>query len=314
MNQPQTRRDAHLEDRLAGAVWGLFAGDAYWLGSHGPGAAAHGHGPNAKLPGDLTHDGDGALVLLEALAGHGVDPAAYGRALVARYREPNPKRYLDGPTRHLVAARARLSERTPFDQGADDDGTASTSRLAPLVVLRLGHPALMLDVDAVTRVLQDNDRAVAYACTHARLLEHLLVGCTLDDALGRVDAVLDRRTPIGAELGEHVDTARREREREVAAFTAACGRGGRLVEAFPAALQAALAHADDPVGAIHATCRAGGDSAGRAMLVGSWLGARHGVAAIPAEWRGCLRDRAAIARALERLLARRRPPAAPTRH
>jgi len=50
------------------------------------------------------------------------------------------------------------------------------------------------------------------------------------------------------------------------------------------------------------------------MLVGSWLGARHGRAAIPTAWRARLRERAAIARALERLLARRRPAAAATRH
>ena len=331
MTEPATSPTTSADDRLAGAVWGLFAGDAYCLGSHwiydaaafaarfanGPegfDTPAPGHYHHGKLPGDLTHGGEGALALLETLAAHGVDPAAYGRALVARYREPAPGSYVDAPTRHLLDARARLTAGAPFDHGADDDQNVTPARLAPLVVLRLGHPALMLDVDAFTRVLQDNDRAVAYACTHARLLEHLLAGHDLDGALARVDAMLDRRTPLGAELGGHLDTARRERDRAVAEVTAEMGRACRLVQAFPAALQAALAFGDDAAEAIRATCRARGDNAGRAMLVGSWLGARHGVAAIPAAWRARLRDRAAIASALERVLARRRPAAGGTRH
>jgi len=319
-----------LDDRLAGAVWGLFAGDAYGLAGpaiddadpraahdpDGPGRlatrapATDHHGDTA---GDLTPAGDGALVLLEALAAHGADPAAYGRALVARHRGREPG-HVDAPTRHLLAARARLGDAAPFDHGADDDGNVTPARLAPLVALRLGHPALMLDVDAFTRVLQDNDRAVAYACAHARLLEHLFAGRDLADAIARVDAAVERRTNLGAELGNHFDAARRDHGRDVAAATAAHGRGSGLVEAFPAALQAALAHEPDPPAAIRATGRAGGDGAGRAMLVGSWLGARHGRAAIPTAWRARLRERAAIARALERLLARRRPAAAATRH
>ena len=331
MTEPPLPPPPSLDDRLAGAVWGAFAGDAYCLGSHwiydaatfaerfpdGPAGfdtPATGHDHHGKMPGDLTHYGEGALLLLQALAEAGADPAAYGRALVARYRDPAPGRYVDKPTRHLLDARARLTASAPFDQGADDDQNVTPSRLAPLVVLRLGHPALMLDVDAITRVLQDNDRAVAYACTHARLLEHLLTGRDLDGALDRVDAVLDRRTPLGAELGGHLDAARRDRDRDVAEVTAECGRACRLVQAFPAALQATLAHADDPAAAIRATCRARGDNASRAMLVGSWLGARHGVAAIPADWRERLRDRDAIAAALDRLRARRRPTPAGTRH
>jgi ADP-ribosylglycohydrolase len=126
--------------------------------------------------------------------------------------------------------------------------------------------------------------------------------------------VLDRRTPMGAELGGQLDTARAAVSRDVAEVTAACGRACRLVQAFPAALQAALAHEPDPAAAIRATCLARGDNAGRAMLIGSWLGARHGLAAIPAGWRTRLRARDTIAGALARLLARRRAIAPPTRH
>src|SRR6201997_5680205 len=82
------------EDRLRGAVWGQFVGDAAALGVHWiydlselsarfPGgvfgfeAPAAGDYHESKTPGDLTHYGDGALLLLESIAEHGsFDPRA----------------------------------------------------------------------------------------------------------------------------------------------------------------------------------------------------------------------------------------------
>jgi ADP-ribosylglycohydrolase len=163
----------------------------------------------------------------------------------------------------------------------------------------------MTDVDAFTRVLQANDRAVAYACTHARLLERLLAGDGLDEAVVRVARMLDRRTPMGRELGEHLDAARAATDRDVDSFTAACGRACRLVQAFPAALHAAFVHRDQPADAVGATCSAGGDNASRAMLIGSWLGALHGAAAFPAAWRNRLRAHDEIADTSAALFERR---------
>src|SRR6201987_6195959 len=84
------------EDRLQGAVWGQFVGDATALGAHWiydlselsarfPGcvfgfeAPATGDYHESKTPGDLTHYGDGALLLLESIAEQGgFDPRAFG--------------------------------------------------------------------------------------------------------------------------------------------------------------------------------------------------------------------------------------------
>ncbi len=84
------------KDRLRGAVWGQFVGDAAALGTHWiydlselsarfPGgifgfeAPAAGDYHESKKPGDQTHYGDGALVLLESIAEHGgFDPRAFG--------------------------------------------------------------------------------------------------------------------------------------------------------------------------------------------------------------------------------------------
>lgn len=308
-----------VRSRREGCVWGMLVGDAYCLGSHwiydrdafearfpeapaGFDAPAPGHYHEAKAPGALTHYGEGGLLLLESLARRGVDRDAYGHAVVAFYGRSDCRSYVDKPTKHLLAARRELPADAPFDQGAEDAQNITTSRLAPLVVRLAGDPRLMLHVDAFTRVLQDDDRAVAYACAHARLLEHLLEGATLDQALDRLLHTIDRRTATGAEIGAAIDGARAARDEPVGEATERFGLSCPLIKAFPAALQASLRHEDAFEDAIRATALARGDNASRAMLVGSWLGARLGIDAVPASWRSRLSDRTAVESALAGLL------------
>ena len=54
-----------------------------------------------------------------------------------------------------------------------------------------------------------------------------------------------------------------------------------------------------------ATLRAGGDSAGRASIIGAWLGAHLGIAAIPKTWRIRLTQGEQISAAIEKILADR---------
>ena len=77
-----------IDSRIRGAIWGQFAGDAFCLGSHwiydltelerrfpgGPQgfeSPVSGHYHFGKRSGDLTHYGDGALLLLQSLAKQG---------------------------------------------------------------------------------------------------------------------------------------------------------------------------------------------------------------------------------------------------
>jgi ADP-ribosylglycohydrolase len=67
-------------------------------------------------------------------------------------------------------------------------------------------------------------------------------------------------------------------------------------------LHAFLKHADDFETCILATIRAGGDNAGRAAMLGSWLGAHLGIQAIPREWRNRLTAASRINAALDKIL------------
>jgi ADP-ribosylglycohydrolase len=106
-----------LGDRCRGAVWGQFVGDAAALGTHwiydltelqqlypaginGFEMPAEGHYHFGKKPGDQTHYGDGALVLLESLAQEGrFDAKAFGRSFIRAFRPGVYSGYIDRATR-----------------------------------------------------------------------------------------------------------------------------------------------------------------------------------------------------------------------
>jgi ADP-ribosylglycohydrolase len=50
------------------------------------------------------------------------------------------------------------------------------------------------------------------------------------------------------------------------------------------AVQATAKHNEDFQTAILETAKAGGDNAGRAAMIGSWIGARLGVEELPEDW------------------------------
>lgn len=317
------------EDRLRGAVLGALVADAYCLGSHwiydrekfettfpaGPAGfdvPAEGHYHAGKAAGDLTHYGEGCRILLATLAdGRRFDHRTYGTALVDFYSGDGKASYRDRPTKKLLAdvQEAGGTGAYGFDKGSDDDQNVTTSRLAPLVARHAGDPELMLHVDAATRVLQDNDRAVAYACAHAQLLTDLFAGAAPGEAFTSLARKVDRRTPMGQEIAGFIDAANERLDRSVLDVTSEFGLSCPLVKAFPAAIHNTLRHADNFEDAIKAGADAAGDNASRIMLVGSWLGAAHGASFIPEAWLATLNDRAKIERDLASVIAAR--PSAP---
>jgi ADP-ribosylglycohydrolase len=81
------------------------------------------------------------------------------------------------------------------------------------------------------------------------------------------------------------------------------GQSCPLKSSFPSALQCALHHGKDFAGALRANVAAGGDSAGRAAMIGAWLGASNGVDAIPRSWQELLTAQKEITAAVERIVA-----------
>ncbi|MDD2582291.1 MAG: ADP-ribosylglycohydrolase family protein [Desulfuromonadaceae bacterium] len=314
-----------IADRIRGAVWGQFVGDAFCLGSHWiydlgelekhfPGGPrgfeepAAGHYHAGKRPGDLTHYGDGALLLLRSLQEQTrFDASDFGSRFVSLIGSPGYIGYRDHAAKDTVANYRAYRELHPdgaygYQDGADDDQPASITRLAPLVARYFKDSDLVGIVERATRVCQNNERAVAYNLTHAMILQKLFNGSTLDDAVSHSAEQASRLGAEGVVLAGKIAAAIAGRNLSVREATLKFGQSCPLAGSFPAALQCALHYADDFGEALRATAAVGGDNAARGAMIGSWLGASLGVQALSDGWYESLTAREEIASGVEWLV------------
>jgi ADP-ribosyl-[dinitrogen reductase] hydrolase len=324
-------QEVTLEDRLRGAIWGQLVGDAAALGTHwiydleemaklypegvnGFEAPQPGHYHHGKEPGDQTHYGDGALVLLESIAREGqFDARAFGRSFVERFQPQSYSGYVDKATRGTLENYAKFVENNreqdfDFQQGADDDQLAGGSRLASLVARYWNDRNLLERVEQATRVCQNNVTAIAYMKFNALLLAELFRGRDVHTALHSVEEqILSVEPQFGQEVRRKSREALEETPNEVVEATLLFGQSCPLPHSFPSSIHALLKHTDDFETAILATLRAGGDSAGRAAMLGAWVGARRGLGGIPKAWRIRLTNAERISVAIEKIVSAQRP-------
>lgn len=300
-----------LADRVQGMIWGQFVGDAAALGAHwiyeldelasaypelhGFERPQPGHYHEGKSPGDQTHYGDAALLLLESVAEQGrFDVADFAERFTAFFGDEKIRSYRDGATKgtleHLAA------DPHNFRNGADDNQPATITRMAPVVAVHGADPSV---IEELTRFCQNNDQAVGYCQANARILAALLEGAALPLAFGQ--ASYEQATA-------DITQAEAARDLEVTEATARLGQSCPLPKSFPAAVQTALRHPDDFRQAIVAAIAAGGDSAARCSMIGAWLGAAGGLDAVPADWREKLSAKDRIHAALQRLSTLRSTP------
>lgn len=314
-----------LADRLRGAIWGQLVGDAACLGSHWiydldeldrtcPGgvqgfeAPAKGHYHCGKGPGDQTHYGDAALIMLRSVADLGrFDAADFGRRFIDLMASPDYTGYRDYATKKTLENYQRFVAEHPleafdFQRGGDDDQPATATRLAPVVAAHYRDAGLLEAVTAATRVCQNSGRAVAYMKCHALVLKELFEGIDLECAFRRAGEALLSDAVFGPEIRRKIREAMDAVHHTVTTATGRFGQSCPLIHSFPAAVQAAVKHAADFTAAVLSTARAGGDSAGRAAMIGAWLGAALGVEGIPEAWRRRLTAYDAIERDVERLV------------
>jgi ADP-ribosyl-[dinitrogen reductase] hydrolase len=322
--------DERRLDRLRGMVWGQFLGDAAALGSHWiynlteleekfPGglegfeSPGRGHYHWGKATGDLTHYGDAALVLLESLAEtDGFDPVAYGSRFLGKMAPGTYSGYIDSATRGTYenflnfkgSGDFKKTDDYPYQNGADDDQLATASSLAPLLVWHQDDPDIACKVERLTRVRQNNDRAVAYMQIHARLLGELLDGRDFHTAFHRLEEEAARHPQFGAEFSRKFSAAIENKHKSFEDAVLALGQSCPLISSFPSALVATLKESENFETAILGVLRGGGDNAGRAAMVGAWVGAIVGESGLPKRWISKLNSRERITAALE---------AAPTR-
>jgi ADP-ribosylglycohydrolase len=175
--------------------------------------------------------------------------------------------------------------------------------LAALTVRYWNDPNLLQIVEQATRVCQNKDQTVTYMKFNALLLSELFLRRDVHTAVRRAEEqTLAAEPQLGQEITRKIREALEETLNEVTEATLTFGQSCPLPKSFPSSIHALLKHPDDFESAILATLAAGGDSAGRASMLGAWLGAHLGIAAIPKAWKAKLRRADRISAAIEKIL------------
>ncbi|MCM0614008.1 ADP-ribosylglycohydrolase family protein [Marinobacter sediminum] len=182
------------------------------------------------------------------------------------------------------------------ESGADDMQLPAVSKLPPLVASYCGQSNLMEVTEAAVRVTNHNDEAVAWARCAARLLDHLYRGDSLSAALDAATREApDPKSLANVRSGSSLDAP---------GAGDTYGRTCYLHEAMPVIFHI-LSHADSFTGAVRANIQCGGDSCGRAWIIGPAMAALHGVGGeygIPLSWLARVTDAPAILADIEALV------------
>lgn len=180
--------------------------------------------------------------------------------------------------------------------GADDMQLPAVSKLPPLVACYRGSDSLMTITEAAVRVTNHNDEAVAWAKCAARLLDHVFQGKPMAQAL----------EAASNEAPDHESLTRARSGTSLNATAAGdtYGRTCYLHEAMPVIFHI-LNHARTYTEAVRANIQCGGDSCGRAWVIGPVMAAIHGVggeSGIPLSWLARVTDAQAVCADIESLV------------
>ncbi len=183
---------------------------------------------------------------------------------------------------------------SPPASGAHDAQLPAIAKL-PALVARLAQAEDAIFADAVAsavRTTSDHPEAAAFGMVSARMMQAAVL-------TGDLEAVIAAaRTHGTAQTNALLDDALSRKGQDNRAVTAHFGMACDLTYGVPSALHN-LATAADYASAVRANIMAGGDTCGRAILLGGVMGALHGV---PSEWSGQLTHGAEVAAGLDALL------------
>ncbi|MBF0497627.1 MAG: ADP-ribosylglycohydrolase family protein [Deltaproteobacteria bacterium] len=300
-----------MREKAEAMVLGSFLGDSLALGAHwiyDQKQLAEKFGrvdsllkptPDSYHPtkeaGEFTHYGDQTLVLLQSLAAvKGFDPADFSlrwQKLFDNYRG-----YVDRATRQTldnIAAGAN-----PAGSGSQSHDLAGASRIAPLVYRYRNDPdALVQAGRSQTAMTHNNPFVIDCAEFFARVSHRVLQGGSPVESMGLVAQEHFPKSTIYGLVQAGLDSKQEDSLTVIARFGQSCA----AESALPGVVQLLARHEQDFSAGLIDCVMAGGDSAGRGMLVGMISGAHLGLAGLPQEWLDRLKKREEIIRLLTTL-------------
>ncbi|MBY0498157.1 MAG: ADP-ribosylglycohydrolase family protein [Nitrosomonas sp.] len=243
---------------------------------------AHG----GKTAGDSSGYGELCLLMLRHVAQHGeFDRVAY-QTEYRKYLGPGGAYvgYVDSPTRQTLRTLLALKpEEFPQYSGADDDQFAALATIPVIVATHAGsQQALMTQIERVVRLTNHNDTAVAAAQYAGCVLFNVLQGKSI------VEALVGALPSAGEKLALLVEEALQTCILDSAAVAKRFGTACHVLEGVPV-IAHIVRYAPDYRTAIEENIRIGGDSCGRAIMLGAIMAAHAAQqdpqsASIPLEW------------------------------
>jgi ADP-ribosylglycohydrolase len=229
-----------------------------------------------------------------------------GEQLAAPVKRAIDLTYKDSETQEAGVHIAETIDRHLVpESGANDMQLPAVSKLPPLVAGYCGSDQLMEMTEAAVRMTNHNDDAVAWARCAARLLDQLFQGESMQSALDAASPEApDRESLAQARSGSLLDGP---------AAGDTHGRTCYLHEAMPVVFHI-LAHAQSYTEAVRANIQCGGDSCGRAWIIGPAMAAIHGVGGergIPLSWLARVTDADVLFRDVESLVSQQWAPDEP---
>ncbi len=228
--------------------------------------------------GDFTHYGDQTLVLLESVAECDgfilPDFSERWQALFNTYDG-----YIDGATKGTLENLA--SGKPPSESGSASDDLAGAARIAALVyIYRNDLQALIGSARAQTAFTHNNSTVIECAAFFATITYQILAGAAPLPAIERARKDAFHSDPFNEWIQQGLTSVAQDSRQAILDFGQMC----EIPAAFPGVIHLIAKYENDLKTALVENGMAGGDSAGRGLLVGLVLGAHLGMEAIPAQW------------------------------
>lgn len=237
-----------------------------------------------KRGGDLSQYGAVLSLAMKSLVAGGGKPdiADYQRRYLAFFGPGGEwKGYIDRPTRGALAnLGTTVDENTPEVTGIDDDQMPALSPVPAVVAACPDHADLEARVTGMVRVTNDNSLASEAAMMTARLILSTLHGEELSTALA------SEAEGAGEMLQLLLTKALDMADQSSVDVAGQFGRACHVQQGMPVVFHI-LNMVETFEDGVRKNILAGGDSCGRAMALGSILGARYGfggLRGIPLPW------------------------------
>ncbi len=248
-----------------------------------------------KERGEFTHYGDQTFVLLESLAAKRgfqlEDFAARWRRLFEGYDG-----YYDQATKATLQ-NFSLDKR-PQDAGSPSNELSGASRVAPIVFCYRDDLDTLVEAARDQTRMTHNDRHVIDGAEFfGRVSWLVLRGTSPIAALEEVSNERFDNSPLWRWVRDGIESKAAESVSTIARFGQSC----HVDDAFAGVVHLIAKYEDNLEQALVQAVMAGGDSAGRAMIVGMVLGAHLGEQGLPEQWVSGLRKRREIMDLLDKI-------------